>query len=207
MYKQQKYLKNLLGSKPSLPPQFLLGRMSSWACSEASKSCTWHGAKPGQHTPRGNNVSRSSVWWLLTLPEQWTKKAREQTQEESVLIFFFVRILAERAIVLTVTLSGGALFANWKLYQIPSSLIVKVIIAFVGGRVVSSLKGCSSICFEMYGIFSGMFHFCVVKMMWTQLDDQCTLDRLHEGVLNYKPAGKQLCLHWEISCHMASGCF
>ena len=39
-------------------------------------------------------------------------KAREQTKEESVLIFLFARILAEGAIALSVTLSGGALFAN-----------------------------------------------------------------------------------------------
>ena len=38
-------------------------------------------------------------------------------------------ILAEGAIALSVTLSGGALFASWKLLQFPSSLIVKVILA------------------------------------------------------------------------------
>jgi hypothetical protein len=36
-------------------------------------------------------------------------------------------ILAEGAIALSVTLSGGALFASWKLLQFPSRLIVKVI--------------------------------------------------------------------------------
>ena len=38
-------------------------------------------------------------------------------------------ILAEGAIALSVTLSGGALFASWKLLQFPSSLIVKIILA------------------------------------------------------------------------------
>ena len=38
-------------------------------------------------------------------------------------------ILAEGAIALSVTLSGGALFASGKLLQFPSSLIVKVILA------------------------------------------------------------------------------
>ena len=38
-------------------------------------------------------------------------------------------ILAEGARALSVTLSGGALFASWKLLQFPSSLIVKVILA------------------------------------------------------------------------------
>ena len=38
-------------------------------------------------------------------------------------------ILAEGAIALSVTLSGGALFASWKLLQFLSSLIVKVILA------------------------------------------------------------------------------
>jgi len=38
-------------------------------------------------------------------------------------------ILAEGAIALSVTLSGGALFASWKLFQFLSSLIVKVILA------------------------------------------------------------------------------
>ena len=38
-------------------------------------------------------------------------------------------ILAEGAIALPVTLSGGALFASWKLFQFPSSLAVKVILA------------------------------------------------------------------------------
>ena len=41
----------------------------------------------------------------------------------------FLSILAEGAIALSVTLSGGALFASWKLLQFPSSLIVKVILA------------------------------------------------------------------------------
>jgi len=42
-------------------------------------------------------------------------------------------ILAEGAIALSVTLSGGALFASWKLLQFPSSLIVKVILAIFMG--------------------------------------------------------------------------
>ena len=43
-------------------------------------------------------------------------------------VMWFV-ILAEGAVALPVTLSGGALFASWKLLQFPSSLIVKVILA------------------------------------------------------------------------------
>ena len=43
------------------------------------------------------------------------------------------RILAEGAIALSVTHSGGALFASWKLLQFPSSLIVKVILAIFMG--------------------------------------------------------------------------
>ena len=46
------------------------------------------------------------------LPEQGTKKAREKRKEKSVLTFLFARILAEGAIALSVTLSGGALFAS-----------------------------------------------------------------------------------------------
>ena len=42
-------------------------------------------------------------------------------------------ILAEGAIALSVTLSGGALFASRKLLQFPSSLIVKVILAIFRG--------------------------------------------------------------------------
>ena len=42
-------------------------------------------------------------------------------------------ILAEKAIALSVTLSGGALFASWKLLQFPSSLIVKIILAIFMG--------------------------------------------------------------------------
>jgi hypothetical protein len=38
-------------------------------------------------------------------------------------------ILAEWAVPLSLTLSGGALFASRKLLQFPSSLIVKVILA------------------------------------------------------------------------------
>ena len=38
-------------------------------------------------------------------------------------------ILAEGAMTLPVTLSGGVLFASWKLLQFLSSLIVKVILA------------------------------------------------------------------------------
>ena len=44
-------------------------------------------------------------------------------------ILALLHILAEGAIALSVTLSGGALFANWKLLQFLSSLIVKVILA------------------------------------------------------------------------------
>ena len=46
--------------------------------------------------------------------------------------FMFGTILAEGAIAI-VTLSGGALFASWKLLQFPSSLIVKVILAIFMG--------------------------------------------------------------------------
>ena len=42
-------------------------------------------------------------------------------------------ILAEGAIALSVTLSGGALFASSKLFQFLSSLIVKVILAIFMG--------------------------------------------------------------------------
>ena len=49
---------------------------------------------------------------ISALPEQGTKKAREKRKEKSVLTFLFVRILAEGAIALSVTLSGGALFAS-----------------------------------------------------------------------------------------------
>ena len=45
----------------------------------------------------------------------------------------YICILAEGAIALSVTLSGGALFASWKLLQFPSSLIVKVILAIFSG--------------------------------------------------------------------------
>ena len=41
----------------------------------------------------------------------------------------FTGILAEGAIALSVTLSGGALVANLKLFQVVSSLIVNVILA------------------------------------------------------------------------------
>ena len=50
-------------------------------------------------------------------------------------------ILAEGAIALSVRLSGGALFASWKLLQFPSSLIVKVILAiFMGASAQQKLE-------------------------------------------------------------------
>ena len=48
-------------------------------------------------------------------------------------IKYNIPILAEGAIALSVTHSGGALFASWKLLQFPSSLIVKVILAIFMG--------------------------------------------------------------------------
>ena len=50
-----------------------------------------------------------------------------------------IAILAEGAIALSVTLSGGVLFASWKLLQFPSSLIVKVILAIFMGASAQQL--------------------------------------------------------------------
>ena len=52
-------------------------------------------------------------------------------------------ILAEGAIALSVTHSGGALFASWKLLQFPSSLIVKVILAIFMGASAQHDTGSS----------------------------------------------------------------
>ena len=41
---------------------------------------------------------------------------------------------------LPVTLSGGVLFASWKLFQFPSSLIVKVILAIFTGASAQQLQ-------------------------------------------------------------------
>ena len=171
-----KHIQNILenssfGSKPPLPLQFLLGNMSYWACSEASKCCICMAQSRAQHTLRGNNVSRNSAWWLSTLPEQGTKKAREQTQEEWVLIFLFARILAEGAIALSVVLSGGVLIASWKLFQFPSSLIVKVILA------IKSLEGG----FEPkrnFNYISGILHY--VSGMFSGLEKQFAMIKVSE---------------------------
>ena len=60
-------------------------------------------------------------------------------------------ILAEGAIALSVTLSGGALFASWKLLQFLSSLIVKVILAIFSWASAQRLHqwgraGCHAAC-------------------------------------------------------------
>ena len=55
-------------------------------------------------------------------------------------------ILAEGARVLSVTLSGSALFASWELLQFPSSLIVKVIFAICMWALAQQLyRGCQCI--------------------------------------------------------------
>ena len=54
---------------------------------------------------------------------------------------FHWSILAEGAIALSVTLSGGVLFASWKLLQFPSSLIVKVILAIFMGALAQQRGG------------------------------------------------------------------
>jgi hypothetical protein len=54
-------------------------------------------------------------------------------------------ILAEGAIALSVTLSGGALFASWKLFQFPSSLIVKVILAIFSGASAQQVNTPSNV--------------------------------------------------------------
>ena len=65
-----------------------------------------------QRTLRGNNVLRKFGVMTLYVTGARNKKGTRTNKEESVLIFLFARILAEGAIALSVTLSGGALFAN-----------------------------------------------------------------------------------------------
>jgi len=59
--------------------------------------------------------------------QSWRANAATQTSD------IMSGILAEGAMTLPVTLSGGVLFASWKLLQFPSSLIVKVILAIFTG--------------------------------------------------------------------------
>ena len=58
-------------------------------------------------------------------------------------------ILAEGAVALPVTLSGGALFASWKLLQFPSSLIVKVILAIFMRASAQLCQDFLCICFSL----------------------------------------------------------
>ena len=67
-------------------------------------------------------------------------------------LFLFMSILAEGAIALSVTLSGGALFASWKLLQFPSSLIVKVILAIFMGASAQQLKNILNVPIPVLGL-------------------------------------------------------
>lgn len=78
-----------------------------------------------------HGTMKSNICWHYSEshvhPHGW-----KTIEYEDVKITFY-DILAEGAIALSVTLSGGALFASWKLLQFPSSLIVKVILAIFSG--------------------------------------------------------------------------
>ena len=74
----------------------------------------------------------SWMWQVSCSSESWHKLStfwRCKVQVSYEIIHAWGVILAEGAIALSVTLSGGALFASWKLLQFLSSLIVKVILA------------------------------------------------------------------------------
>ena len=78
----------------------------------------------------GNILRRAGAIWRPT----WaTDGALLCSGQGNILCGFhawvYQTILAERAIALPVTLSTGPLFANWKLFQPLSNLIVKVILA------------------------------------------------------------------------------
>ena len=99
---------------------------------------TTHWVNACKHMPRWElAVIRQNG--LLSVPQ---KKNKNLTQVRSNLcgvaclkpfkdeeLHCLACILAEGAIALSVTLSGGALFASWKLLQFLSSLTVKVILA------------------------------------------------------------------------------
>lgn len=75
---------------------------------------------------------RNSTTWQHYSENHVHPHGWKTNQYEDVKMTMY-NILAEGAIALSVTLSGGALFASWKLLQFPSSLIVKVILAIFSG--------------------------------------------------------------------------
>ena len=100
-----------------------LGEVSSWACSEAFTCCARPAHSWRQHTLWGKSTKcdcEASKFWSSCCDDKHILRS---------LFNSFLTILAEGAIALSVTLSGGALFGSWKLLQFPSSLIVKVILA------------------------------------------------------------------------------
>ena len=79
-------------------------------------------------------IARNIVLTYIFSLFGWVKSHVQRHGQKLTSVFFmFLIILAEGAIALSVTLSGGALFASWKLLQFPSSLIVKVILAIFMG--------------------------------------------------------------------------
>ena len=93
--------------------------MSFLACSEASKCCAGMAQSRAQHPLRGNNVFLQFCVMILYVTGARMKKGTKQRKEKSVLTVLFAPILAEGAIALSVTLSGGALFASLKTTPIP----------------------------------------------------------------------------------------
>ena len=82
-----------------------------------------------------NYIMQSRTWRIQKL------KATPHVHWFCRLLFGHMAIiLAEGAIALSVTHSGGALFASWKLFQFPSSLIVKVILAIFMGASAQHLQ-------------------------------------------------------------------
>ena len=80
--------------------------------------------------------------------------------------FMFWTILAEGAIALSVTLSGGALFASWKLLQFPSSLIVKVILAIFMGASAQQDEALLVVCWvKLCCEWSQFIHKLVVMLI------------------------------------------
>ena len=102
-------------------------------------------------------------------------------QANSSLLSACLAILAEGAIALSVTLSGGALFASWKLLQFPSSLIVKVILAIFMGASAQHNR-------QVYEM----------RILWTKLEEGLGIENRQRQTMPlyyvYLDCDTQLCL-------------
>ena len=99
------------------------------------------------------------------LPKLLSSRLLAVYQNKAVILYTFYLlaqpILAEGAIALSVTLSGGALFASWKLLQFLSSLIVKVILAIFTGASAQLIQVFTSSWQDSFAFVIFIKSFCV----------------------------------------------